>query len=288
MATTKFKFYVFNVKLQSNKEGEERFEVYEKLIKSLTSILRFTRLNKNEAITMYSPFEHEENGFKYFYGALGKGISFFDKDEIRVSDNNNISKEPVNKQRILEPIVGDYIFVPSIHRFALIYKQNSITVNEFNKFLNEHLQKIVELPDRIIVDFEKESSIIDEIFNARVIYSLSYEISYSNNDALSAQGELFDVLLKENHIGDLKVMAQSDHTPEGMNIKKVDFLGGGIEVAKKNGLIKQAIILPLESDRKKKISNIEKPMIYEFELFNENDNLNLRWFRKLINLYKAK
>lgn len=77
MATTKFKFYVFNVKLQSNKEGEERFEVYEKLIKSLTSILRFTRLNKNEAITMYSPFEHEENGFKYFYGALGKGISFF-------------------------------------------------------------------------------------------------------------------------------------------------------------------------------------------------------------------
>lgn len=219
---------------------------------------------------------------------LEKEYHFFDKDEIRVSDNNNISKEPVNKQRILEPIVGDYIFVPSIHRFALIYKQNSITVNEFNKFLNEHLQKIVELPDRIIVDFEKEFSIIDEIFNARVIYSLSYEISYSNNDALSAQGELFDVLLKENHIGDLKVMAQSDHTPEGMNIKKVDFLGGGIEVAKKNGLIRQAIILPLESDRKKKISNIEKPMIYEFELFNENDNLNLRWFRKLINLYKAK
>jgi len=286
MTAKKNKFYVFNVKLQSDKKGSERIQAYETLIKSLTSTTRFTRLNKNEAIAMYKPYERSEKGVKYFYGSLGKGISFFDKDEIHVLDNNNISSEPVKKNRILEPIVGDYIFIPSIHRFALLCKPNSISLNDFNKFLQDHLHKFVELPERIVIDFEKESSIIQEIFKARAIYSLSYEISYSNNDALSAQGELFDELLKENHIGDLKVTAQSDHRQEGMNISKVDFLGGGIEVAKRNGTIKHAAILPLGSDKVKNISNTEKPIILDFEVLDDNDNITLRWFQRLLHIYK--
>jgi len=287
MATKKIKFYVLNIKIQSEKTGQERLEAYTNLIKDLTNTHRFTRLNKNEAITIYKPFVKSENGIEYFYGSLGKGISFFDKDEIRVLDNNNISKEVVNKERLLEPVVGDYIFIPSIHRFALIQKQNSISVNDVNKFLQEHLPKLIKLPEQIMVDFEKESSIIDEIFKARAIYSLSYEISYSNNDGLAAQGELFDNLLRDNGVGGLKVTAKSDHTPEGMNINNVDFLGGGIEVAKKNGTIKNAEILPEESNKKKKLNNSEKPMIQEFEVADDNINFRLNWFHKLINIYKT-
>lgn len=288
MATKKNKFYVFNVKLQTNKSDEEKFQAYENLITGLTSVRKYTRLNKNEAITMYEPFHGSENGLKYFYGALGKGISFFDKEEIHITDkDNNISTERTNKNQIIEPIYGEYIFIPSIHRFALISKSHSISLSDFDKFLQDHLQKLVNVPDILIVDYEKDSSIIDEIFKARAIYSLSYEISYSNNDALSAQGELFDELLKVNHIGDLKVTAQSDYSTEGMNVKNVDFLGGGIEVAKKNGTIKEAIIIPNEGDKKIKISNVEKPKIQDFELLDSNDNLNLRWFLKLIKIYKA-
>lgn len=286
MTIRKKKFYVFNIKLQSDKKGDERTQAYEEVIRSLTSVKRFTRLNKNEAITIYQPYERIENGIKYFYGYIGKGISFFDKEEIRVLDNNDITKEVVKKDKILEPTDGEYIFIPIIHRFALISRPNSISIFEFNKFLQEHVPRLVQMPERLLIDFEKEPSIIEEIFKASAVYSLSYEISYSNNDALLAQGELFDELLKENHIGNLHVTAKSDHSEIGMNIENVDFLGGGLEVAKKNGIIKNATIKPMNSDKTRKISNADKPLIQEFDMIDENDNLSLKWFQKLLRIYK--
>lgn len=287
MALKKFRFYVINVKLQSKKEGIERIQAYENLIKSLTSGKKFTRINKSEALTLYPPFEREEKGIKYFYGSIGKGISFFDKEQIKVLNNNTVSTERVDKNKILEPTIGEYLFIPSLHRFALLKKPNSISLNDFEKFLKENLPPLISAEEKITIDSVKEPAIIEEIFKAKAVFSLSYEISYSNNDALNAQGELFDALLHTNNIGHLKVTANSDHNDKGMNIQNVDFLGGGLEVAKNNGVIKNAKIQPLNGTKIKSISNQDKPAIEEFELLNEKDNKNQKWFLKLLKLYKG-
>lgn len=287
MSSKKFKFYVFNIKLQSPKTGEERTKAYEDLIVNLTKKKRFTRLTKSDAITIYPPFERKEKGIKYFYGVIGKGISFFDKDEVNILNNNNVSKEAINKENIFEPIMGEYIFVPSIHRLALMKKPNSISIFEMEKFLREHLVKLIAPEEKIEIDFEKEPMVIDEIFNAFAVYSLSYEISYTNNDALSAQGELFDSVLKENHIGKLNVTAIADHASEGMNIQDVNFLGGGLEVAKQNGVVKSAVIKPTSKNRRKKVTNKENPSVHEVVMINENDDQSIHWFKKLLNLYKS-
>lgn len=287
MSKKKFKFYVFNIKLQSPKTGEDRVKAYEELMLNLTKKKRFTRLTKSDAITIYPPYPREDKGVKYFYGNIGKGISFFDKEEVSVLNNNSVSKEVINKDNIFEPIMGQYIFVPSIHRFALLKTSNSISIFEMEKFLREHLTKLVDPEEKLEVDFEKEPAVIDEIFNAYAVYSLSYEISYTNNDALSAQGELFDTVLKDNHIGKLNVTAVSDHADEGMNIEDVDFLGGGLEVAKKNGVVKSAVIKPTIKKRRKRVTNKETPSIYEVEMINENDDQSIHWFKKLLNLYKT-
>jgi len=287
MSKKKFKFYVFNIKLQSPKTGEGRTKAYEDLILNLTKRKRFTRLNKSDAITIYPPYEREDKGIKYFYGNIGKGISFFDKEEVNVLNNNSVSKEVINKENIFEPIMGQYIFIPSIHRLALMKTSNSISIFELEKFLREHLGKLIAPEEKIEIDFEKEEAVIDEIFKAYAVYSLSYEISYTNNDALSAQGELFDSVLKDNHIGKLNVTAVSDHADEGMNIEDVNFLGGGLEVAKKNGVVKSAVIKPAEKKRRKKVTNKENPSIHEVEMINENDDQSIHWFKKLLNLYKS-
>lgn len=287
MSKKKFKFYVFNVKLQSDKTGDERILAYDKLFQSLVGKKRFSRISKSEAITIYPPFERDIKGIKYYYGNIGKGISFFDKDEVIILNNNNVSKEAVNKDNIFEPVVGQYIFIPIIHRFGLIKDSNSISITEFEKFLNEHLVKLIDPSDKLEIGFEKEPSVIDEIFKASAVYSLSYQISYSNSDALSAQGELFDSILKTNNIGTLDVTAKSDHSDEGMNIKDVDFLGGGLEVARKNGVIKRAIIKPQNNTKTKTVTNTEKPLIQEVELINESDDKNLHWFKKLLKIYKS-
>lgn len=284
MASTKQKFYIINVKIQSEKTGDQRILAYEEMFKSLSSSKHFTRLNSSEAITMYPAYEREEGDVKYYYGVLGKGISFFDKDEINVMSDSNLSKEVVDKNRLLEPKVADYIFIPSIHRFALMKKANSISVLEFEKFLRDHLFKYVGAEEKLEIVSEKEPAIIDEIFKAHAVYKLSYEITYSNSDALPAQGELFDKLLKKTYIGKLSVTAQADHHEEGMQIDEVDFLGGGLEVAKNNGVIKAAKIRPVDGGKIKTIFNNNKPLEEGLE-YSDDDVMVKKWAQKLINLY---
>lgn len=284
MKMKKNQFYVFNVKLQSEKEGIERIQAYDDLYNSLISIQRYSKVDKIYAVTIYNQHARELDGLKYYYGTLGKGISFFDKDEIRILDKEDMTKEANKKERIIEPVTGEYIFIPAIHRFALLKQPNSINAGDFNKFLDEHLHKLKSKSDVLVIELEKETSIIEEIFNARSVYSLSYEISYSNNDALGAQGDLFDKLLKKNSIGKLSVAAQSNHSDNGMDIKNVNFLGGGLEVAKKNGTIRTAKIKPLNSDKVKFVSNKDKPSLQTFETDN-TDIISTKWFHRLLKIY---
>ena len=285
MAVKKYKFYVINIKLQSDRTEEERFEAYDQFIRDLTDTPQFTRLNANSAITMYKPFVREENEIKYYYGRLGKGISFFDLREITVLNNNSVSTETVDRDRILMPRIGQYIYIPSIHRFALLKEPDAVTIGDFERFLREHLVKYILPEEKIEIDFEKEPSIIDEIFQAEAVYKLSYEISYTNSDALDAQGEFFDELLKDNNIGKLTVTATSDHHVEGMKVENVNFLGGGIQVARNNGVIRSARIKRTDENRIITINNRDKPLVEELEVQNQEDNTNIRWFQRLRNLY---
>lgn len=281
---TKIKFNVFNIKLQSDLEGELRIKAYQDLFIKLTGKKVFTRVNKTEAVTIYPAYVREQNGTVYYYGAMGKGISFFDKAEISFSIDNEFSTEPTERNKLIEPITTDYIFIPSIHRFALIRKGEGISISDCKKFLDEQLNKIITKDEKINVDFERDELVVDEIINAKAVYSIEYSISYSNNDALKSQGALFDKLLHKNNIGKLNVSASSDHNESGMDIKEVDFLGGGLEVAKKNGIIKSAHIKPQNSNKKIYLRNINTPKTETVDI-EDSDNFFLKIFNKLISLY---
>lgn len=286
MASKKYKFYVINIKLQSTKSENDRYAFYDELITKLTEPIRFTRLNSTNAIAMFKPWHRDDNGVKYYYGRLGKGISFFDADRITVLNNGDMSTELVDKNRLLQPNIGNYIYIPSIHRFALLKEPNAVTVGDFKRFLSSQIPDFILADENIEVDFEKEPSIIDEIFSAQAVYSLSYQITYSNSDTLNAQGELFDEFLKDKHIGSLDVTAKSDHNADGMDVENVNFLGGGIEVARKNGFIRSARIKPADEERIRTVTNKDKPLVEELELQNDDDNLNEKWFTKLRRLYQ--
>ena len=234
---------------------------------------------------MYTPYKREEKGVTYYYGSIGKGV-YFDADEIRVLKDTGSSIEANERDRLLDFDTNTYIYIPSIHRFGLLKTENTVTLTDFLKFLQHELPKLIDKEDNLSIDYERNSSIIKEVFNAETVYSLSYEISYTNNDALGAQGELFDEILKEGHVGYLKVEAKADHHENGLEIEKVIFLNGGLELAKNNGIIKKAKILPKGAKKTKILTNTETPKIETFEV-TENQNENRLWFSRFLDLFKA-
>jgi hypothetical protein len=285
MATRKHSFYVINSKLQSEKKEEDRLPAYESIINQLTEKRRFVKVSKTEAVTMYPPFKREENNITYYYGSIGKGI-YFEDDEIRViNDNGKRSYELNEKGRLINYDMNSYLYIPSIHRFALLKADGKVSLNDFLKFLQTEIPKIIDPKDKIIVEFERNSSIIDEVFKAKTVYSISYEISYTNNDALEAQGQLFDQVLKNAHVGTLKVDASADHNQDGLNLDEAVFLKGGLQLAKNNGTIKRAKIIPESSTKKQTLTNTTSPKIETFEA-EENQNDNTVWFLKLLNLFE--
>lgn len=244
-----------------------------------------TRVNKSQAITFYPPFEREENGVKYLYGVVGKGISFHDKDEIRVRDSQVSNIEATAKDKLYDYNTNQYLFVPSVHRLALIKEGvGTATIQDLEKYLEEHMSKFLKADEKLVVEVEKEPRIIEEIFNARKVFTLSYEISYSNSDALNPQGQLFDKKLKKAKIGKLKVEAEADHNAEGMDLDE-EILGGGLDLAKRNGQVKSAKILPLNSDKIIRVTNSDKVKTLEFQVASENDNRIVQFFKTLLRIY---
>lgn len=283
----KLKFFVVNVKLQSDKQGEERLQAYDNLIRDLTNLEPFTKLGKNQAITIYRPLHSIHNGIKYYYGRVGKGISFFDRESVSILKDSTLKQEDVEKNKLIDPVVGTYMYIPSIHRFALLSQSTSVHISDFYKLLNEHLHKIISSSDLIEILIQKDATVIERIFEATAVYNLNYEITYSNNDSMGAQGQLFEKILKENHIGKLQVSARSDHSEQGMNISEVNFLGGGIEVAKQNGVIKSASIKETENSKILKVTNEEKPSIFSFEFNKKNEIMDLEWFKAFFSKYRS-
>jgi hypothetical protein len=285
MSLKKKSFYVINAKLQSQKEGQARIEAYEAIIESLTKIRRFVKIGKNEAVTIYPPFKREENNVVYYYGNIGKGV-YFDSAEIRILKDTGIEFEANEGDRLIEPVTTDYIYVPSIHRFGLLRKNNSISLSDFHKFLSEEIPKVIDHEDKIEIVLERNPSVIQEIFAAKVVYEINYEISYTNNDALESQSDLLDQLLKRGNVGNLKVDAKTDHNEKGLNLDEVPFLGGGLELAKNNGKINSAKILTPNGKKIKRLSNNDTPKIETFELPEEYQNEHTIWFKKFITLHQ--
>lgn len=281
----KFNFSIINVKLQSQLNGSSRTEAYTKFLTSVSKGQLLTRVNKNESVTLYTPYKRESNGLIYLYGTMAKGISFHDKPEIQVRDSNSKQIEATQKDKLFDYKTTEYLFIPSIHRIALLKGEpGSPNIKDLEKFLNHHLPSILGENEKLIIEIEKEPKIIEEIFKAQKVFALSYEISYTNSDALNPQGQLFDKKLKKAHIGTLKVVAESDHSSEGMDLSE-DILGGGLDLAKKNGQIRSARILPINSEKVTTVSNIEKVKTLSFDMIKESDNKMLIFFKKLLDIY---
>lgn len=277
----KINSFIINIKLQSKLTGDERTYEYVRIIKELSASKNILTTGKNEGIQMYSVRGVQDSQIpEFIYGNIAKG-TYIEDSEINVVEGDKIVKD-INKPRILKPEVSDFLFIPKKHRLILEKINGGPTEKQVEVYLNTFLKKIIRSDDVLEIVLEKDKNVIEQIYQAKKVFKLSYEISYTNDDAIGHLGEDLEDIIKESKIGKLKVSAEADNKDEGLKIDESVLLEGGLELAKSNGTINSAKILPQGSTKAIYISNKEKPKIIPIEIDLELGGKFRLWFQEII------
>lgn len=279
----KITFFLFNIKLQTNKNNEERLLAYRELIEKLTQKKnRILEVKPNQAVTMYGSLGDKMS--PYIYGRTAKGL-YIAGEEKKIFKDGELQKEPNDPNSLIDPNIARYIFIPDAHRLCVEKTTKGPNPSDIEKYLNHFLNSLIDKEDIIEIILEKDTKAIKEIFSAKSVHEISYKISYTNEDLSQDLAKLFDDELKENNIGELVVNAKADNKSEGLKINNTPILGGGLKLAESNGEIRRAVIIPINSKKKKTISNQDKPKFLELK-FEDKDPFWEVWYKKIINIYR--
>ena len=279
----KTSFFVINIKLQNNQTQEERTLRYRELISRLSRDRKILEIkNRNTAVIMYSSYGDDSS--PYIYGQVAKGVHI-PGEEIDVIKDGGQSKESNDPKSIKLPNSARYIFVPAAHRLCIEKVTKGPGPFEVEKFIKEFLIKYLTEGEILEVILEKDEKTIDQIFDAKVVYEVSYKISYTNEDIGTEMDTLFDQELKNSNIGQIEIKAKADNKNEGLKVEGTPILEGGLKIAKSNGQVSRAVIIPIGKTKRKTISNDSKPKLINVE---EDDSLPfwMIWYKKIMETYR--
>lgn len=245
-----FEFEIINIKLQTEKNENERFDAYKAFIYRLVERKLHSAVGENKHMIIYSAYPKiTETGVEYIYGRIGKGIYFTDKEGSAIDiESLETENEIYDTSKIYNPDRTDYVFIPAAHRLC-VRIGNKITGNQVRRFLLSNVQSIVDKGDKIEIELQKEETTIEELLKAKKVHKLDYSISYTNDDTLGAAASLFDRRLKKSQIGKIQLKAEADHNDQ-MKVEGEEILEGGIELARNNGTINSAEITTISGERK--------------------------------------
>lgn len=156
-----------------------------------------------------------------------------------------------------------YFFIPSIHRFCYSFtskeKIDPLNVeaflNEaFTKFLNKNYNKLY-YPE---INFEKERETIEEIINAKQLFSLEVTVSYSN-DFSKDMKDFFEEDMKQSNADSIKINANNKNG-ESLDLSKGRILRGAIEASTSQGTATARI---KNGKTSKTIKTIDHPAKYK-------------------------
>jgi hypothetical protein len=134
----------------------------------------------------------------------------------------------------------NYVFVPSIHRFAFA---RSISPSMVKKFLTTAVKEVIGTDEQHEVDIQLSRDGIEMIRTAQKIMRISFELSYSNNDLTSDFTALLDSEYRNMNAG--KVFTNFDQGgPDGLNLENKT-LKGLLDLSQNNGT---AVARILDSD----------------------------------------
>jgi len=271
MATVKRKitadYYILNIKiLPVTNDNPQRYgSIIESWFKKDNAII-----TKGDARHYYALRELQKvDEGKVYYGVITKYVSF-DKIDFIDNETKKIIPRPIPDN--VEGRVSEYefVFVPEVHRFAIIklgkidteVKRIGAPLGKMQEIIKSAFDAHLEVGEEAIVEIVQENFVFEEILNNDLL-SLVFRVSYTNDDILPEGKELMDNLMRQGHIGEFFGRLKPDNT--GVINTEEGLTRGILELAKENGMVKAT----LDTEEGKKIVNSQDyPVIRTVEAEN--------------------
>ena len=246
----KINFKVINVNLKSpNRKGDA---AYEELITGIFKQKIHMPVARDKSMIFRTQHSKMVGKNMVYYGYLSKYTTISGNDWLNF---DKMEKEHFEIPPNLFPNLREtiYIFIPGIHRLALINSTGVSTLST-EKFLKNAIESILHEKERVHVVTEQDTDAFDRLLSAKQIIRLEIEVTYSNADLTPEYAEAMDEDFRESGVGEVKIVATPDSS-QNIDIEKSKTLSGMAQLSASNGYTKATII---DDNNKRKIIDTKK------------------------------
>lgn len=148
----------------------------------------------------------------------------------------------------------EFFFFPDFHRFCYVTdSKNMIAPQNVERYLLNGLNKFLQryYPEMYYAEVivEKDRNTIEQILNAKAIYSLDIQVTYSNSDFGPEMKMFFDNEMKTSNADSVHLTIQNKNS-EPLQISESKIIRGALEASASHGTVEASI---KEEGKKRKI-----------------------------------
>lgn len=157
-------------------------------------------------------------------------------------DQEEHQQEGITANRGTNPRDVLFFFSPENHRLAIKKNPGSISINQAYDYFDKALRIALNTGQILDLDIEQSGDTFKEILDAPRIKRVEVEVTYTNNDMSKESAADVDRTMKSGNMRKFIMTAIADESTEGLDVGKIPFLQGAVELAQSNGKVRATIV----------------------------------------------
>ena len=243
-ASVKTAFNLLNIKLRMPEAKEASQDDYSDLLTTLASRKVQVLVNPNVGVIMKRCIIERIGDQTVLYGIITRYTPVVTGKLLNLDnpDQEEEDQDGLPKNRVPNPKDAAFFFVPANHRLALSKRGGALSISQAHTCFAKALKQVLKTGQLVDIDIEQDEDTFTEILEAPLLKRVRVVVTYSNNDMYDENKANVDRTMKSANAQQLIIEAVSDGSPEGLDLDKIPFLKGAIQLAQNNGTVSATII----------------------------------------------
>lgn len=157
-------------------------------------------------------------------------------------DQEEHQQEGITANRGTNPRDVLFFFSPENHRLAIKKNGAPVSIKQAYDYFDKALRGVLNTGQILDLDIEQSGDTFKEILDAPRIKRVEVEVTYTNNDMSKESAADVDRTMKSGNMRRLVMTAIADESTEGLDVDKIPFLQGAVELAQSNGKVRATIV----------------------------------------------
>lgn len=243
-ASVKNSYNFLNIKLRMPEAKEASVDDYTTLLTTLSNRKIQVLVNPNIGVIMKRCLIERIGNEPVLYGIITRYTPVITGKLLNLDnpDQEEEDQDGLPKNRVPNPKDVAFFFSPTHHRLALSKKGAALSITQAQTYFDKAFKQIIKTGQLVDVDVEQDEDAIHEILEAPKLKRVRVVVTYSNNDMSLDNAAEVDRTMKSANMQQLIMEAVADGSPEGLDVNRIPFLQGAIQLAQSNGTVSATVI----------------------------------------------